>query len=511
MPDFSNSQNLGLGQQLRQRQEQVLSHEQRLGLEILQKDMAELQTEINRQLQMNPALLELQAPCLVFENQLPEMGPRDGTPTQEERELDENALEYRERLLSQAVERLPEGGDASGNGEAPSANIDDFWTDGQRSSWGVDDEERRQHFFDSISREPGFLELLLKECDSSIDGTPEFIELCRKLCCAVNGAGYLEGTDEELCQITGASLEDVHRGIEAIQTLEPPGIGARNLQECLLLQLKRMRLVGSIEWDIISEHLDDLEHNRLPKIAKEMEFELDEIQDAVARIRKLSAKPGEELYSEALPTVMPDVFVEKNEDGQWNVRNNHEAISQLTLDADYVRMMSDDRTDAETKKYLREKINSASMLIHAIDQRETTVLRIAVVLIALQPKFFETGRVEELLPLNLERVADRLELAGSTISRAIAGKYMETPWGTFSFKSFFASGYRSENGEQVSSMKVRQRIKEIIAGEDPRHPISDQDISDKLLHEGFTVKRRTVAKYRELDGIPTTSQRRVHS
>lgn len=113
--------------------------------------------------------------------------------------------------------------------------------------------------------------------------------------------------------------------------------------------------------------------------------------------------------------------------------------------------------------------------------------------------------------MNLERVADRLELAGSTISRAIAGKYIETPWGTFSFKSFFASGYRSESGEQVSSMKVRQRIKEIIAGEDPRHPISDQDISDKLLHEGFTVKRRTVAKYRELDGIPTTSQRRVHS
>ncbi len=161
--------------------------------------------------------------------------------------------------------------------------------------------------------------------------------------------------------------------------------------------------------------------------------------------------------------------------------------------------------DRQTRDYLKKNLGEATTFIHAIDERQRTIERIAVVLLALQGKFFETGRPEDLRPLNLDRVADRLGLAGSTISRAIAGKFMWTPWGIRSFKSFFSSGYRSQSGEEVSSLKVRMRIKEIIGGEDSKHPVSDQEISDRLKKEGFTVKRRTVAKYRELDGIPTSS------
>lgn len=516
MPDLSLSQN----QSVRLQQEQRLSQEQRLGLTLLQKDIMSLQTEIKHQLLLNPVLAEIQAPCLIYGNEIQDFRKTDGTPTQTEREMDEDAGEYHRRLLEQATERVPD--ERKNVGETPEADVpfedsriepdeDIGWGERSQATWDVDDDERRNHFFDSISREPSYSEQLMNECDLSIDGTPEFKEICRKLCNMLNNAGYLEDDDETLCQVTGASPEELHRAIETLQNnLDPAGIGARTLQECLLIQLRRKRLVGSIEWDIISDHLEDLEHNRLPKIAKEMGFDLDEIKDAVMRIGDLNPKPGYELYCETAPIVIPDVFVEKDEEGKWRVRGNSASISQLALDANLVRLLDDEYTNAETKKFLREKINEATMLIHAIDQREATLIRIVLTFISLQPKFFETGRAEDLLPLTGERVADLLQLSPPTISKAIGGKYMQTPWGVLSFKSFFSNGYRSESGEQVSSIKVRQRIKEIIAAEDPRHPISDQDISDKLLQEGFTVKRRTIAKYRDLEGIPTTSQRRLH-
>ena len=513
-------QNLGLSQTQTQRLE--LSQAQRLGLEILQKNAMELQTEINHQLQLNPMLVELQSPGLVYENELP--GGEETPPDREERDREEDAEEY----LRDSVEKVPDSPDqqekvsdsgaegqeepSSGEGDSSqfSEETDLVPEEGTESSWSPEDEERRQHFFDSYSLEDGFLELLLRECEGTIEGDEKFCELCRKLCYAVDEAGYLQGTDEELCEQTGATPEELHRAIEAMQTLDPPGICARNLQECLLLQLKRQRLVGSLEWDIVSEHLEDLERNRLPKIAKEIDCDVDEVQEAVYRIRKLHPTPGSLLHSEAVPTVLPDVFLERDAKGTWSVRYNTSATSILGLDENYMAMLEDKSADKDTLKFLREHRDKAEMLIKAIGLRQSTIEKVATQLLLLQTRFFETGHSSDLVPLTLARVAEKLELSESTISRAIAGKNLWTPWGVFSFKSFFSTGYHSETGEEVSSLKVRKRIKEIIAAEDPRHPISDQDISNQLQQEGYVVKRRTIAKYRDLDGIPTTSQRRVH-
>ncbi|MCQ2402562.1 MAG: RNA polymerase factor sigma-54 [Lentisphaeria bacterium] len=515
-------QNLGLSQAQAQRLE--LSQAQRLGLEILQKNAMELQTEINHQLQLNPMLVELQSPGLVYENELP--GGEETPPSREEREREEDAEEY----LRDVVEKLPDpenigekregegdsgtmGRDEASHDDGESARLSDETDvafEEEERSWSSEDEERRQHFFDSYSQEDGFLELLLRECEGDVEGDEQFRELCRKLCYAVDEAGYLQGTDEELCEQTGATPEELHRAIEAMQTLDPPGICARNLQECLLLQLKRQRLVGSLEWDIVSKHLEDLERNRLPKIAKEIDCDVDEVQEAVFRIRKLHPTPGSLLHSEAVPTVLPDVFLERDAKGIWSVRYNASTTSLLGLDETYMAMLEEKSADKDTLKYLREHRDKAEMLIKAIGLRQSTIEKVATQLLLLQTRFFETGHSSDLVPLTLARVAEKLELSESTISRAIAGKNLWTPWGVFSFKSFFSTGYHSETGEEVSSLKVRKRIKEIIAAEDPRHPISDQDISNRLQQEGYVVKRRTIAKYRDLDGIPTTSQRRVH-
>ena len=507
MPEIASQLSTALKTQTRQGLE--LTHEQRLGLEVLQKNAMELQNEISTRLQTNPMLVEVQSPCVVYENELP-VPAGDGPQAREEREMDGDGGEFRDRLIQNSVEGAPDPAEAVKSEGADGVQDDRYAWEMTSAPWDADADERRQHFFDSYSRDPGFLALLLQECVGTIQGDEKFRELCRKLCLAVDEAGYLQGTDEELCEQTGATPEELHRGIRAIQSLEPPGIGARSLKECLLLQLARENHEDSIDWQIVSNHLDDLSKNRLPAIARELGCSLEDVQDAARRIRLLNPTPGNELHCETVPTILPDVYVERDKLGQWSIRMNRDAFSILALDEGYLKMLSQEDLDRQTRDYLKKNLGEATTFIHAIDERQRTIERIALVLLALQGKFFETGRPEDLRPLNLDRVADRLGLAGSTISRAIAGKFMWTPWGIRSFKSFFSSGYRSQSGEEVSSLKVRMRIKEIIGGEDSKHPVSDQEISDRLKKEGFTVKRRTVAKYRELDGIPTSSQRRVH-
>lgn len=506
MPGPQTNLSPSLNQEVRL--EQSLSQEQRLGLEILQKNSLELQQEISQRILQNPMLVELQSPTMLAESNLPETMAVDEPPSREEQEFDQDVREYRDQCLVNAVEASepPSEGKAD---EGLSFDNDPVYLN-QPTAWTSDDDERRQHFLDSQTREPGFLEVLLAECRGSIDGDEHFREICEKLCLCINGRGYLEGTDEELCEITGANPEELQRAIHAIQQLDPPGIGARSLQECLLLQLRRMRLVGSLEWEILTEHLDDLAHNRLPKIAKEMKCDLDEIQETIERIRQLNPNPGGELYGEVAQTVVPEVIIDKDEEGNWRVTSNKDAVSVVALNAEYLQLLVSPDTDTETKKWLREKTNDASMFMHALHLRQETIVNVATVIVRLQWKFFESGDKADLVPMKLETVADQLQLSESTISRAMSGKYMRTPHGTLAFKDLFTTGVSSENGD-VSTMKIRSRIREMVDNEDPRHPISDQDISDQLRKEGYAVARRTVAKYRDIDGIPTSSQRKQHA
>jgi RNA polymerase sigma-54 factor len=240
-----------------------------------------------------------------------------------------------------------------------------------------------------------------------------------------------------------------------------------------------------------------------------LELEPEEITDAVTRIKEeLDPAPGKRLFTDAAPTVLPDVTLTQNPDGQWKAAANRNIFPVLEVSTAYREYLESGSASQEDKKYIRGKQGEAQNLIDAIDYRLLTIEKIALALTVLQPEFFDGGKKEDLRPLTQNALAASLNFAESTVSRAMQDKYVATPWGTLPFRIFFPSAIRSGDGETVSSSKIRRRIREMIAAEDKRHPISDDDISKRLADEGFNVKRRTVAKYRDLEKIPATSARR---
>ena len=506
---------------LRQQQELQITPAQLQGLEILQANTLELQQRVSQALMQNPMLVQLNEPLAVGENQ----ATANLSPTADEiraaRDLDGDAGEYRNEVIVQAaempLEQLPTIDESSGE----EVSADDVEEPQYRELRGTADEEyypvarnpeaeeRRQYFWNSVASEDGYYTQLLRQVEG-LHGTPEFKQLCAKLVGELDERGYLTSSDEELAKQYGVSSEEIHHAVQAIQSLEPPGIGAHDLRECLLLQLQAQRLVHSLEWDIVDKHLEDAAKNRIPQIARAIDAEIDETQEALERIRQLNPTPGYELFFEAAPYIYPDVYVEFTPEGKLAVRMERDTVPMVVLNRDYLPLLASSATDAETRRYLNQKVGEANQLINAIDQRQKTIEKITLELLQMQPEFFQTGREADLRPLTLAKIAERLELSEGTVSRAISNKYMRTPWGVRSFKSFFSFGYRTSSGEEVSSLKVRQRLRELIETEDPRHPLSDQALSDQLKKDGYLVERRTIAKYRDLDHIPTSSRRKLH-
>lgn len=529
---------LGLEQSQSQQQTQTLALNQKQlqGLQTLQATLQECRQDIVQQLAQNPMLLQVQDGILSCEDDL--RPPEPNAAEQEERfraerDQDADVQEFRERLYEKQSEYLPDvgaeeppdsdrGGEASGN-DLLEARLRERTHDLPASVWGDDEEERRQHFFDSYSVSPGFLETIRRQCDDELDGTPRFRMICRELCAALDEYGLFRWvdketkathpwTDEELAKVIGVSPTEIAEAIRSMQQrLDPPGIAAHSWQECLLLQLERKRLKGSLEWEILAEHLEDLRENRIPKIAQEMGVGVDEIQDAVRRIRELDCRPADQIYCNLAPTVIPDILVEFDKQGALTMRSNKDTLPVLALDRDYVRMMADPTTDKTTREYLVKQTAAATDLIASLDERWRTIEKIAAVLLKRQAPFFASGNLNDMRPLRQSDLTEDVGYVESTISRGISGKYIQTPWGVFPFKAFFTtSSYKSESGEDISAQKVRNRIRELVAAEDPRKPLSDQVLSDTLAKEGLKVARRTIAKYRDLEGIPDTSKRRQH-
>lgn len=497
-----------------QRLEQQITPMQLQGLEVLQAPAMELQHLVNQQLQLNPTLLEVQSAQMVPGDQLQADAPADG-PAGREREWDGDLREYDGDLLANVVENIApfdRRRDASGQAaDGAKLSRDEICAHDGRCR-DADAEEHRQYLFDSFSTAPPLRIQLENQLDDSALKPPQFARLCHDLCGEVDSRGYLAESDHELAAIFKVPEDQIRRAVKVIQSLYPPGIGARDLRECLLLQLSQMRLTGSLEWDIADRHLEDLARNRIPQIARDIDADIDETTAAIARLKRLNPNPGWSLSFDAAPAVSPDVYVEKDpENGNWTVRMNGDNVPLLALDAFYVRMACAPQTDSATRKYLNENIASASQLIGAIDNRQKTVKRVAAEIVRVQHRWFESGSDRDMRPLTLAMVADKLQLSEGTISRATSNKYLQTPWGLRPFRSFFGGGYRNEqSGESISSLMVRERIKEMVAQEDPAAPLSDQAISDNLKKSGLPVERRTVAKYRDLDGIPSSSMRRQH-
>jgi RNA polymerase sigma-54 factor len=320
--------------------------------------------------------------------------------------------------------------------------------------------------------------------------------------------GYLRTSLEELVDGSegGYDLEDAEAALAQVQGLEPPGVGGRSLQECLLLQ------VGAdghdlVRW-IISDFLGDVERNRLPKIARRTTAEIEQIKDAVEYISHLNPRPGSLFSGQPAPRILPDLMVEYTDTG-YEVRLEDGHIPNLAISMLYEKLAASDKADPAARKYLKDKIRAARWLIDAIEQRKTTLYRITRAIVDMQKEFFDYG-LSHLKPLRMQEIADKVGVHVSTVSRAIADKYVQTPRGIFPLKYFFTGGLITGEGELQTWRTVQQEIKDLVDGEDRSKPLSDEEISKQLAEKGYEVARRTVTKYRKSLGIPSSRRRKSY-
>jgi RNA polymerase sigma-54 factor len=319
--------------------------------------------------------------------------------------------------------------------------------------------------------------------------------------------GYLRAELTEIAQRCSASAEDVAKALELVQGFDPPGVAARSIQECLLLQLKRDPLPDPVSVEIIEVYFDDLSRRRYQDIARAMKLPVDRIMESVEEIMGLEPKPGRRFGGNDSRYIVPDVFVYKL-GSEYTIVLNEDGIPRLRVNALYRSLLRGAGSGDEAKQYVEQKLRSALWLIKSVDQRQRTLRKVTQSIVKFQREFLDRG-LAHLRPLSLRDVGEDIGMHESTISRVTTNKYVETPQGLFELKFFFHSGIASGDGEMVSSVSVKKMIQDILAGEDPAKPQSDQEVAQALQKRGLTIARRTVAKYREELGILPSHQRRL--
>ncbi|MGE5812876.1 MAG: RNA polymerase factor sigma-54, partial [Acidobacteriota bacterium] len=313
---------------------------------------------------------------------------------------------------------------------------------------------------------------------------------------------------EEIAAMGDWPVADVERALQHVQTFDPIGVAARDLQECLTLQLRHVGLTGTITEKIVTDHLKLLQNHQVPEIARRLGVTVDELKEHIEIVRNLDPKPGSRYNPSQSQYVIPDVYVVKVED-HYEVFLNEEGLPQLRISPVYRRLLDKNTENSdETRAYVKDKFRSALWLIKSVDQRQKTIHKVATSIVNFQKEFLDHG-IEYLRPLVLRDVANDIGMHESTVSRVVNNKYMHTPQGVFEMKFFFHSGISSSYGESVSSVTIKQRIRKIIENEDPRKPLSDSKIVSILQKEGLILARRTIAKYREELKIPTSNQRKL--
>jgi len=311
-----------------------------------------------------------------------------------------------------------------------------------------------------------------------------------------------------------ASMEDppswseAEEALRVVQSLDPQGVGARDLVECLLLQLDPSDPDYELQRTIVQRHLHDVEANRFPRIARATGRDMEDIKRAVASIAMLHPAPGRLYDNEVVPLIAPDVYVELV-DGEYEVRLDDSSLPRVRINPEYRQLLHRGDQSPETRQFLQKKLESARWLIDSIQQRRRTLLRVSREIVSAQKEFFERG-INALRPLKMQDVADAIGMHVATVSRAIRHKYMETPRGLFAMKFFFTGGTRAADGEMQTWDAVRRKISEVIEKEDKRNPLSDEEIVKKLAEQGIKIARRTVTKYRKAMNIPTSRQRKQY-
>jgi RNA polymerase sigma-54 factor len=328
----------------------------------------------------------------------------------------------------------------------------------------------------------------------------------------IDDDGYLVASINEIAGLGNWEIPEVEKALEHVQAFDPIGVAARDLQECLLLQLRRAGLNGTPAETLVRDHLRLLQNHKIPELARALGLEPEDIKEHIEVIKHLDPRPGARYTPADSQYVIPDVYIIKTDEGYKAVLNE-DGLPQLRISPVYRRLL--DKTGApgtessdETRAYVKDKFRSALWLLKSVDQRQKTILKVATSIITFQRDFLDRG-IEHLRPLVLRDVANDIGMHESTVSRVVNNKYMHTPQGVYEMKYFFHSGISSSYGESVSSVTIKQRIKKIIEAEDQRRPLSDSKIMSILQREGLVLARRTIAKYREELRIPTSNQRKV--
>lgn len=323
----------------------------------------------------------------------------------------------------------------------------------------------------------------------------------------IDDNGYLSMSLEEICRVLDVDLDSCERVLDVIHTFEPSGVGARDLNECLIIQLASLgELTDEIEF-IISNRLKDLADNKYALISKEVGISPSEVQDIADLIKTLEPKPGRGFDSDnSVKYIIPDIYVEAVND-EYIVNANDASTPSLHISSYYNSLIEEAKSDKELSNYLNNRFNSAMWLMKSIEQRKKTIYNVASAIVQFQNDFFAKGD-KFLKPLTLKQIAETVGVHESTVSRAINGKYMQCPRGVFELKYFFTSGILNDDGSGVSSNSIKSMIKEFVDAEDDKKPLSDSKISELLHEKGIDISRRTVAKYRDDIGILPSSKRR---
>jgi RNA polymerase sigma-54 factor len=464
----------GLSQTQTLSQQQVLAPQLQQSLQILQVPMLELRNLIQQELEGNPTL---------------EMEQTEPTIEDKQREAEEFDAEF---------ERL--------------AKLDEEWRDYMAQSSGyshrsAEDEERRQFFFDSLVKEETLQQHLLEQVQSS-DLPDADRTLAELIIGNVDDHGFLQTKPEDIANNTGMDVVDITRVLELVQTFHPVGVAARDLRECLLIQLKRLGKEQSLEYRIVDRFLEDLGKRRFPEIARRLNTTAEQVQRAANFIATLDPKPGQIFTSDPNNYVLPDVTVEKI-GTDWQISLNGDQIPHLRISNTYKDLMSSERSKDDVREYIREKIRSGKFLIKSIHQRQQTISNIAHRIVDRQREFLDLGPAA-LKPMTMVQIADEVGVHETTVSRAISGKYISTPHGVFEMKYFFTPGYQTADGAAMSNTSVKGIIAEMVKDEDPKNPLSDKEIVEMLSKKGIPIARRTVAKYRSELGILPSNMRKTY-
>ncbi len=388
---------------------------------------------------------------------------------------------------------------------APSAGLDGGWQQiGSGGGRGFDSGENNLEAYvaDTIS----LREHLAQQMHLAINNPVQLI-IGQYLIDMIDDAGYLRGDLQDLAEQLGTSCELVQKTLKVMQTFEPSGVFARNIGECLALQLSEQGDLTPL-MQVLCDNLELLGTHKINELKRAVGVDMDELMEMIAHIRQLNPKPGHEFDQAIIQPVVPDVFVRQLSDGGWHVELNSETLPRILVNRSYYTTVSRGARSADDKSYLSECLNTANWLTKSLDQRARTILKVAEEVVRQQDAFFAHG-IEHLRPLNLKTVAEAIDMHESTVSRVTSNKYIGTPRGVFELKYFFTSAISSsQNGEAHSSESVRYKIKQLVDAEPPTKVLSDDKIVALLRSDGIDIARRTVAKYREALHIPSSVQRR---